>query len=393
MSSTAPFADELLTWWYARSSYARHTGIPRAPSRHKDPVIGGPPPDLEPVWQWLDTASVKFGISAEVLASHTMKHRYCALTPDQLTWQAGSLSDGGRRRSPTHLPRHAWCNRCLAEDFAAGRPAYIRQEWVIASVTFCHKHCQPLEERCAACNSYRWRLTKPARGPLRLLCAECWLPLERSLHEVISASEEIRQRWDRVIAFEAEVLTALRGQTPNQFHLNDTSGRQLLKQVGYVAELLCTNHLDDMPTNIALNLFTDPAMTPGRRCPNFRMVDGRCPLSVSSLAMRRTVLASLAAILDDKETLPNLPLDLQGPRAIDRFVAVVGRGELEQCLAHKGQWSRDFCNRLEAARQRWSLKRERMARRSRWSLPAVTGGKSIRQNLAEMELLGSSNRL
>ena len=136
----------------------------------------------------------------------------------------------------------SWCSRCLAEVFAAGRSAHIRRHWVLAASGFCHAHSWPLEERCAVCRPSRWRFATPAHGPIRMVCEDCWRPLERAVPEALTAERKITVCWGRVIELETEVATALSGKTPDQFRFNFTSANQLLNEVRDICELLACSH-------------------------------------------------------------------------------------------------------------------------------------------------------
>lgn len=95
-----------------------------------------------------------------------------------------------------------------------------------------------------------------------MLCAECWRPLEQSLPAVLSAGTRERKSWDHVIAFETEVFKALQGKTPDQFRFNFTSASHLLSQVRDISRLLARNYWGYTRSNIPLNAFISPAMTP-----------------------------------------------------------------------------------------------------------------------------------
>ncbi|MBV1692569.1 TniQ family protein [Novosphingobium sp. G106] len=245
-----PLPDELLTSWFARRRHnLRGRGLPE-PKAVRDSKGAWRHPDIRPTRTWLNSACDRFNVEPSQLAASTFVRRFPHLPVDFLAWDWAPFPTEREGLRPAPRLAIAWCSRCLAEDFAVGRPAHIRQQWVNASLGFCHLHRWPLSDRCAACGSIRWKFAAPTRGPLRMLCAECWRPLERSLPEVLHASKELRDCWDCVIAFEAEVQTALRGRTPDQFRFNFTSASQLLNEVRDICGLLARNRLGFTPSSI-----------------------------------------------------------------------------------------------------------------------------------------------
>lgn len=348
----APFPDELLTSWWTRRNHDHRGRVLAEPRAVRDRVGQWRHPDIRPASMWLNVAAKRFGVETSQLRANTIDQLYPELPLDFLAWDWSPFAteDG----TPRTAPRLAvtWCSRCLAEDFAAGRPAHIRHQWTMAASGFCHLHCWPLEERCSACNSIKWAMIKTPRGPLRMFCAECWRPLEQSLPAVLSAADEMRHCWNLVIAFESEVFAALRGKTPDQFRFNFTSSRQLLNQVRDICYLLARNHWGYTRSNIPLNGFVCSAMTPGRPRAEFYSSDAPFPLAVASMSLRRCLLAATCAIID---TRLETGIMLFGPEqlpAIESFVAMVDDNVLDRCQQPSGRWSPSFVDQIEAARHR-----------------------------------------
>lgn len=154
-----------------------------------------------------------------------------------------------------------------------------------------------------------------------MFCAECWRPLEQSLPAVLSVKDDVRNCWNLVIGFETEVLAALSGRTPDQFRFNFTSASQLLNQVRDICRLLARNHWGYTRSNIPLNAFVSPAMTPGRLRPEFLESDASYPLAVASISKRRCLLAAACAILDPRVETGSALFDAAAPPALETFLA------------------------------------------------------------------------
>lgn len=280
-----PFPDELLTCWLARRSHGRRD----RPTPEPKPVLNRKGewqhPDIRPTRAWLGAVSAHFGVSPTHLAETSIAQLHPAIPLDFLSWERSPFRDDYDEYRPRPVLHISWCNRCLAEDFAAGRPAYIRNHWVFAATSFCHRHRWPLEDRCGACLSANWRIISPPRGPLRLICTECWTPLERAARQALLANDDVRNCWDIIINFETQLLIALQGKTPDQFRFNFTSASQLVNQVRDICTLLshfkwpCTP-FDPWysPYNIALNGFTRSALAPGYFQKDFRFSTSPFPL-------------------------------------------------------------------------------------------------------------------
>nr|WP_165388411.1 hypothetical protein [Sphingomonas populi] len=240
-----------------------------------------------------------------------------------------------------------WCSRCLADDFAAGRPAHIRQDWVIAAIGFCHHHRWPLEDRCNACGSSVWAFRTPARGALRMVCTACWRPLERSFPPALEASNAIRHCWEAVIAFEHQIMTALRGKTPDQFCLNFTSAEQVLREVRDISGLLISSDRSDWAP---VNAFPCAAMMPGHRLPEFHSTDAPHPLASARIPLRRSLLAATCAIVMDAGSDVAL-LDPGVAPAIETFLSRVEGAAIDSFIAAPGRWSPSLIQRIAETRR------------------------------------------
>lgn len=348
----APFPDELLTSWLARRDHSvRGPPYPR-PKVNRDHDGEWRLPDVHPPNAWLQGVSRRFGLPKSELAAITFSHMKPAIPLDFLAWDWSPFRADPKSWHPCPKLHISWCSRCLAEDFAAGRSAYIRRHWVFAASGFCHAHRWPLEERCAVCRSYQWRFAAPARGPLRMVCADCWRPLEQALPEALTAERETKDCWDRVIEFEIEVAAALRGKTPDQFRLNFTSADQLLNEVRDICQLLAGSHRCVSRADMPLNSFACPAMTPGRLPIEFPPIDAPFLLAVADTRLRRCLLAAATALIDPRPETGRMLFGPDAPAAIETLVACVDEDTLNRCLTESGRWSPTLIERIRDARRR-----------------------------------------
>lgn len=143
----APLPDELLTSWWTRRSHDHRGRVLTEPRAVRDRVGQWRHPDIRPASMWLKVAAKQFGVETSQLRANTIDQLYPELPLDFLAWDWSPF--GTEDGTPRTAPRLAvtWCSRCLAEDFAAGRPAHIRHQWTMAASGFCHLHRWPLDER------------------------------------------------------------------------------------------------------------------------------------------------------------------------------------------------------------------------------------------------------
>jgi hypothetical protein len=371
-----PFADELLTSWFARRSDGRRD----RPAPDPKPVLNRKGewqhPDIRPTRAWLGAVSEHFGVPQTHLAKTTIARLHPTLPLDFLSWGRSPFRDDYEEYRPSPALHISWCSRCLAEDFAAGRPAHIRHHWVFAAMSFCHLHRWPLEDRCGACSSLNWRYSTPRRGPLRMICAECWRPLERAHHHALSADHAVQNLWDRVIEFETQLLIALRGKTPDQFKFNFTSASQLVNEVRDICHFLThcqwpCSPFDRWysPYDIALNDFVCSAPILGQLQPKFRFSTNPFPLTNAYVTKRRCMLAATSAIIDPRPETGKALFGATARSAIETFAMAVNEEALNRILAQSGHWSPTLVQRIKAARTR---KWRPAASRDRWLLPKVT---------------------
>jgi hypothetical protein len=83
------------------------------------------------------------------------------------------------------------------------------------------------------------------------------------------------------------VATGLQRRTPDQYRFNFTSANQLVNEVRDVCRLLAGKHRRFARTDIPLNDFACPAMTPGQLQPASDSRNVPSPLAVTGMLMRR----------------------------------------------------------------------------------------------------------
>lgn len=355
-SHDEPRADELLTSWHARQRRSRRGRTLPEPKAVRNRKGDWRHPDIHPTKAWLRATAESLDVPAIRLVQHSLAKQYPALPLDFLVWQHPPCPTEYAGLTPAPRLGVSWCSRCLAEDFATCQPAHIRHQWVMAASGFCHRHRWPLEDRCNACGSQKWRFAAPARGPLRMICGSCWQPLERAAAPTLDAGKDIRACWDQMIAFEQQLINAIKGRMPDQFRFNFTSASQLLNEVRDVCNLLTRGPLTDdywvcKTRNIALNDFVCDAMTPGYVGRQFYSIEAVNPLTTASPVLRRCLLAAACGIIDPNPRISTALFGSDAPPAIEIFVAGVDHSVVDHFLAATGRWSPPFIQEIQTARQ------------------------------------------
>lgn len=143
-----PFPDELLTSWLARQNCRVRGRAFKDPRVVLDRKGRWRLPDIHPPAAWLKAVSLEFGVPRSSLAEITIARRHPGMPLDFLAWDPPPFQTEHETLRPIPRLHVSWCTRCLAEDYAAGQPAYLRRHWVLAASGFCHKHKWPLQDRC-----------------------------------------------------------------------------------------------------------------------------------------------------------------------------------------------------------------------------------------------------
>lgn len=291
-----PFADELLSSWIARRRRGQALPAHLEPRAYRNAKGLWRHPDIRPQPSWLRALAEHFDIDVEQIGSNAVFRRYPLLDNRLTAW--GFLPPSYPVPGGTHRPIlcKCWCSQCLAEDYAAGRPAYVRADWVVTTFSFCPSHHWPLFDRCSSCGSAMYQIVRPPRGPQRMFCCNCHRSLERANPKALELEPTARGMWGRIASFEAQLRRALAGQVPNQFRFNNTSATQLLGETVRICVLLACCSARRAWHDLLYERFANDTLTLGQVCSDY--LDCAMPLALADLPLRRCLLAISAAILD-----------------------------------------------------------------------------------------------
>lgn len=356
-----PFADELLSSWIARRQRGPPLPARLEPRAYRNAKGLWNHPDIRPQRRWLHALAEHFDIDAEQIDQNAVSRRYPRL--DNLLTAWGFLPPSYPVWGRPHRPIlcKSWCSQCLAEDYAADRPAYVRAEWVIAAFSFCPRHRWPLLDRCTSCGNAMYQIVRPPRGPHRMFCCNCHRPLERAHPKALELEPPERRMWDKIAAFEAQMRRALAGQVPDQTRINNTSATQLLGETVRICLLLASCNARHAWHDLLYGRFANDTLTLGQEC--FSHLDCAMPLALADLPLRRCLLAICAAILDPEfGSAVNDPG--QATPIIDVFTGIAQDHELDSFIGDRKACSPALVKQLGAARTRnkerarlWALRR------------------------------------
>lgn len=296
MSFVEPFADELLSSWLARVRCDQRAPGEPLLRAYRNRAGHWRHPDVNPKKSMIAELAASEGFTENSVAELGLCYRYPRITPDFVAWHHVPSDDPSRDFAPALTLRLSWCSRCLAEDYAAGRPAYIRADWAMAAWGFCFRHHWPLVDRCVSCGSSHWAIKRSSQGPPRLCCIRCRRGLERAHPRALELEPAAQPIWINIVAFEAALRGALRGKVPDQFRFNDTSAGQLLEESARICLLFARAHRRWRLRDKLLHRFAAPVLTLDNVCPNEPSCE--MPLALASPSMRRCLIAICAAMLD-----------------------------------------------------------------------------------------------
>lgn len=232
-----PYADELLSSWLARRQSVRPAPFKPLLRAYRNFSGRWRHPDVHPSKSLIAELAAKYNIAPTRIAKLGLCYRYPRISPDFVSWRYAPPDFPAADWAPAPALRLAWCSRCLAEDYAAGRPAYIRADWAVAAASFCSHHHWPLVNRCVACGKAQWSTKRLPRGPPRMYCTHCHRGLERAHPKALEIAAVAQPIWDMIATFEAALRGALTGRVPDQFRFNNTSADQLLQETAQICFL------------------------------------------------------------------------------------------------------------------------------------------------------------
>lgn len=183
--------------------------------------------------------------------------------------------------------------------------------------------------------------------PPRMICADCWRPLEISDQTNLEPSPSARRAWDCIIRYEDDLMAAIAGKVPDQFRYNFTSSVQLVAQTRD-AFTLALYQKETGPQEIEPLGFLHWQPTPRQLPPPF---DGDIVLFLLStirLPLRRNLLALAAALFapDCRDCLfPNGPESL-----VEALMHHCDTDLLDVFLRDPKRWSPTFRKQFQAVR-------------------------------------------
>lgn len=344
-----PFADELLSSWIARRRPGQALPARLEPRAYRNAKGLWRHHDIHPQPRWLHALAAHFDIDVVQITSLAVSRRYPLLDNHLTAW--GFLPPTYPVWGGLHAPVlcRSWCSQCLAEDYAAGRPAFVRADWVVAAFSFCPRHRWPLLDRCISCGSGTWRIVRPPRGPHRMFCCNCHRSLERANPMALALEPTARAMWDKIAAFEGQLRSALVGQLPDQFRFPCTSATQLLRETVRICVLLARCSARRAWHDLLYDRFANDTLTLGQPC--FSYLDCAMPLALADLPLRRCLLAICAAILDHDFEPTGASIQASSP-TIDIFARMAQDHALDDFLEDRTACSPTLVKQVGGARLR-----------------------------------------
>lgn len=347
MTFVEPFPDELLSSWLARARPNRNALNEPLHSAYRNSAGQWRHPDVHPTKSMIAELAANTGIAPIQIAELGLCYRYPRIYPDFVAWRYVPSNQPDRACEPALTLRIAWCSRCLAEDYAAGRAAYVRADWAMAAGGFCSQHRWPLIDRCITCGNAHWAMKRSLQGPPRMCCTHCRRGLERAHPKALELEPAAQPIWIMIAAFEAALRGALTGKVPDQFRFNDTSASQLLEETSTICILLAKARSRLGLRDGLFDRFATPALTIGHLCPD--EPSSEMPLALASPSLRRCLIAICAAILDPDYGATGLS---QSELVVDIWARIVGSIALQHFIQDRLVCSSMLKSKLEAARHR-----------------------------------------
>jgi len=351
-----PFADELLSSWLERRRRGHPPPFDANFRAYQDAKGHWHHPDVHPQQAMIHAIAARYDAAPDKISHLALGFHYRKISDPFIAWHYFPPDYPVWGSIPQPTLRRAWCSRCLAEDFAADRTAYIRADWVVAALSFCPRHRWPLLDRCITCGSGNWTIKRAPRGPPRMFCNNCHRSLERAHPKALEVEVVARPFWDKIAAFEAALRGALGGKVPNQFRFNNTSARQLLEETSELCLLLSRCHARLALRDLLFERFASPALTLSQDC--YQDLPYEMPLALAEVPLRRCVLAICAAILDSSFETGNV-WEEDGEPALDLFAQIASDSAVDRFVRDRRACSSTLERQVSAARQR-NERRERI---------------------------------
>lgn len=347
MTFVEPFPDELLSSWLMRMQPDRNAMNEPILRAYRNRAGHWRHPDVHPTRSMIAELATNTGIAPNQIAKLGLCYRYPRINPYFVAWRYVPSVYLGQDCAPALSLRITWCSRCLAEDYAGGRAAYVRADWAMAAGGFCSRHHWPLVDRCVICGSVHWAMKRSPQGPPRMCCARCRRGLERANAKALELEPAAHSLWKMIATFEAALRDALKGKLPDQFRFNHTSASQLLGETSTICLLLARARRRAGLRDEFFDRFATPALTLEDSYPDEPSCE--MPLALANPPLRRCLIAICAAMLDANYGATGL---CHGKLAADIWSRTVGSMALQHFIQNRRACSSTLKRKLEAARDR-----------------------------------------
>lgn len=245
-----PFPDEILSSWLSRVGCHYDLG-PTEILHRLDPHHSIESP-REIDWRMSEGHVHCLAGAARISATEVFRHDAATVHPRWApywfslnTWGHDPWND---RDLYGHELRWAWCDLCMASQYARTGHQYIRLPWTLACIGYCAEHRRMLTDRCSCGATVRpVHVAEGART--RLICRFCSRSIAQNIVVETRGPTRLQHAIDLQIAFERDLVAALDGSRPPAKWCGRASAGQLVALVDDVAHAICTHwsHLCSAP--------------------------------------------------------------------------------------------------------------------------------------------------
>lgn len=250
-----------------------------------------------------------------------------------------------------------WCDLCVAEDYARSGQQYIRLEWTLACVGYCHRHKRWLTSRCA-CGANRRPIHVPHGAHTLLVCRFCGRSTAQPGGDRGYDERRLVRARDLQLAFESDLIGALCRRTPSPRWCGVASADELLALVDDMAYALCTRvFYDNVPP---IDQFSVKwTLWRNEKFPYIADVDHK--LCALPPYWRAIAIGAILAIIGDEDVCQVMSIDLGnvGPPlfitrlkwhgTLDWLINILAGRQVRRLLGRSANWPVQMRDRLYAA--------------------------------------------